>query len=245
MVPGLGLSFEGQGGFLRSSCRATRFRPCGDRALDTERQLGYKALCMEKHLGDFDPRRDLETIRTLMERARHYRHPPAPAAFVCGALALGAGLWTERALAASALPVNLVPLGLAWGAVFLVSLVLVVSLTWLACRREGVEFISPLAVDVLHALWPPLVAALALTWSLASVDHAELVPALWMLCYGAGGVAAGSFARTDVRWLGIAFVAAGLAKLFVPGLGHGHALAATFGGFHLAYGLAVLRRAEG
>ncbi len=188
-----------------------------------------------------DPRRDLETIRLLMERARQYRHPPSSAGLLAGVLALGAGAWTHQTLTARSGAEALAALAAVWGAVFLIALGGTIGLTYRATRREGMAFWSPLAADVVHALWPSLVTGLALTWALARADRLALVPPLWMLCYAAGGFAAGAFARRPVRWLAGAFLLCGLATLAFeppPGL----ALAGTFGLLHLAYAALVARR---
>jgi hypothetical protein len=182
---------------------------------------------------ELDARRDLETIRSLMERAREYRHPPAPAAFVAGGCGVAAGLLTDRYYE------NLESLGLLWGGAFVVAFAFMVFFTARAARREGIPFWSPLAREVTFALWPSLVAAIALTVALARAGRLELAAPLWMLAYGVGGLAAGAFASPIVRVLGFAFLAAGIAQLVLE-LSPGLALAGTFGGFHLVYGVFAL-----
>jgi hypothetical protein len=171
-----------------------------------------------------------------MERAREYRHPPAPSAFVAGLAGLAASWWTQRDLASGP---HLGSLAALWGGAFLVAFAGVVVFTSRAARREGIPFWSPLAKDVVHSLWPPFVAAAALTVALAREGRLELVAPLWLLAYGVGGISAGAFASPIVRWLGAAFFVAGLAQL-VHGLPPGCALGVTFGGFHLVYGVALL-----
>lgn len=180
-----------------------------------------------------DARRDLETIRGLMERARHYRHLPAPAAIVAGMLAVvGAGL-TQRLVEARGLEAAMANLGFVWGGVFVLSVLSLLAFVKVETRREGVPFWSPLAAEVALALLPPFVAAVALT--VALLDRAALIPPLWMLCYGVGAMAAGAFARPAVRGLGVAFLAAGIADLAYP-VAPAVALGATFGLLHLVFG---------
>ena len=182
---------------------------------------------------EVDARRDLDTIRSLMERAREYRHPPAPAAFAAGACGVAAGLLTDRWFG------NLEILALVWGGAFVLAFAFMVIFTSRAARRDGIPFWSPLARDVIFALWPSLVAALAMTVALARASRLELAAPLWLLAYGVGGLAAGAFASPIVRVLGFAFLAAGVAQLVVeypPGL----VLAGTFGGFHIIYGVFAL-----
>ncbi|HZV02926.1 MAG TPA: hypothetical protein VFF73_39840 [Planctomycetota bacterium] len=94
---------------------------------------------------------------------------------------------------------------------------------------------------MVHALWPSLVSALALSVAVARAGHLELVAPIWLLAYGAGGIAAGAFASPLVRGLGLAFLAAGLADLALA-LPPGLVLAGTFGGFHVVYGAYLLVR---
>jgi hypothetical protein len=183
-----------------------------------------------------DAVRELETIRGLMERAREYRHPPAPAALVAGLSGVAGGLVTQGALSRGTFDAGV--LGALWGGVFAVAFVAVSVFTSRAARREGKAVWSPLAKDVVYALWPSLVAAAALTVALAKAGHVELVAPVWLLAYGVGGIAAGAFASPVVRWLGGAFLVAGLADL-VLALPPGYVLAATFGGLHVLYAAVV------
>lgn len=175
-----------------------------------------------------DARRDLETIRSLMERARHYRHLPAPAALIAGVLALG-GAYATHALGLG----DLGRLGLVWGGVFALSVIALLIFVKLETSREGVAMWSPLAIEVAHALWPPFAASCAMTYAL--LDRPALIAPLWILSYGVAALSAGAFARPAVRGLGLAFLAAGIADLAYP-LAPAVALGATFGGLHLVFG---------
>ena len=182
--------------------------------------------------GPADARRDLETIRSLMERSRHYRHLPGPAAIVAGTLALG-GAYATHVLGDG----DLARLGMVWGGVFALSVLSLLAFVKLETSREGVAMWSPLAIEVAHALWPPFVAAVAMT--LALLDRPALIAPLWILSYGVGALAAGAFARPAVRGLGLAFLAAGIAVLAHP-LAPAVSLGATFGGFHWVFGCVLL-----
>lgn len=192
-----------------------------------------------------DPREDIARIRELMDRARDFRYLPPAGAFLAGAAAVGGALLTHR-LAPAGLPAEALPrLGALWAGVFLVAAACHVGATWDMVRREGGTLFTPLARDILHALWPPCLVAVALTVLFAAEPGlAVRIPALWMLCYGSAGIAAASFSLPVVRCLGAAFLAAGLVCLARP-LPASWSLGLTFGGFHLVYGLALLRRKGG
>lgn len=192
-----------------------------------------------------EARRDLETIRGLMERARHYRHLPPQAPLLAGLLALGGGYLTHRRFTAGTVMESLGTLGLVWGGILVLSLGVQLWLSYLAGRREGCSFWSPLAAEIVHVLWPPLLVGVALTVTLVRYQNLELVAPFWILLYGVGAVASGAYARPAVRVLGLGFLVVGLIDLvhpFPPGL----VLGVTFGLFHLIYGTVLyLRPARG
>ena len=190
-----------------------------------------------------EARRDLETIRHMMERARWYRHLPPHAPILGGLLALAGGWYTHVRLGGgpgSGLD-DLQTLALVWGGVFLLTLAVQIVSSHLAARKDGTSLWSPLAIEIVHSLWPPLLVAVAFTVVLVRAGLPQVIPPLWMLCYGISGVTAGAYARPAVRVLGVAFLAAGMIDLvhpFPPGL----ALGGTFGLFHLLYGAGLFRR---
>lgn len=192
-----------------------------------------------------DARRELETIRSLMERARHYRHLPPLAPLLGGLLALGGGAWTHLRLPEGPTGGSVPEFAPLWGGIFVVSLAAQLLLSHRAARQAGSSLWSPLAAEIVHALWSPLLVALCLTVALVRSGVPDLVPALWMLCYGVAGVTAGAYARPAVRTLGVAFLLAGVIDLLVD-ISPGIALGATFGVFHLVYGTVLyLRPARG
>lgn len=188
-----------------------------------------------------DPRRDLEAIRGLMERARRFRHLPPQAPLLAGLLALGGAGLTHARLSQETGADSLGQLGLTWAGIFLVSLGAQVGLGYREARKEGGLYWSPLAVEILHSLWPPLLVAVAFTVVMVRQGVPDLIAPLWILCYGVGGVTAGAYARPAVRVLGVAFLLAGLVDLIFP-FPPGVALGATFGVGHLVYGIVLILR---
>lgn len=196
---------------------------------------------------------NLRVIRTLMERSALYRRALAPVSLTTGGLGLVAGAvgW-------------FLGLGSVDGFVgfWMATAVLVSAVSLLIVRRQALgdreAFWSPPTRRVAEAILPPLVAGLVLgllalspgksglTGSLS--DLAWWLPSIWMVLYGCAIHAAGFFVPRGMRRLGWIFVATGciLPALIHLGPFSGKALpltgahlvmAATFGGFHLAYGL--------
>ena len=73
----------------------------------------------------------------------------------------------------------------------------------------------------------------------------DLMPALWLLTYGAAVASAGMHSVRPVPAMGAAFLALGLLALAAPPV-WGHALlAAGFGGLHVGFGLFIARHHGG
>ena len=94
---------------------------------------------------------------------------------------------------------------------------------------------------------------LALTLILADLGHYALIPFTWMVFYGLAVWSVGLFSPVEVKVLGAAFLTAGLfGVLLLDAMPLGRiydyllvSMAATFGGFHLAYGAVVWARHGG
>ncbi len=178
---------------------------------------------------------DLRTIRGLMDRARLFRHLPPTVPLLAGCLAIGVAVWSHLMLSEVGVDRAMPRLAWIWGSLFAVCLAFQLALGYRESLRDGSPFWSSLSTQIAHALWPPLLSAMVLTVVLARRGAGDLIPPLWMLCYGIGGVASGTFARPAVRTLGVSFIVAGIATLLftVPSA---LALGVTFGGFHVVYG---------
>jgi len=76
-----------------------------------------------------------------------------------------------------------------------------------------------------------------------------VIPGMWLLLYGAGVATGGAFTVRILPLMGYCFMALGtvalaLEMLASPGVGDWF-MAAGFGGIHLAFGTAILRRYGG
>jgi hypothetical protein len=179
--------------------------------------------------------RNLELIRTLMERTTQYQLLTARAGLAAGSLA-GAG-----ALAFTVLePANPWHFGAIWGTVFAASFLATCIGTVMRSRERGERVWSRQARAVLWALAPSLFAALVLSVFLfARGDHLWL-PGIWMLCYGQGALATATYAPTPIRSLGLTTLALGTLTLSlgpdwaIPMMGM------VFGLGHIGLGMVLL-----
>lgn len=92
---------------------------------------------------------------------------------------------------------------------------------------------------------PPMLAGALLTAVFYRADLVPMLPALWLLLYGAAIVAAGAFSVRIVPVLGAAFMLAGAVSFFAPPEWNNWIMAGAFGGLHIAFGIPIARRYGG
>jgi hypothetical protein len=188
----------------------------------------------------------LRVIRTMMERATIFRALSGEAALLGGAMSLAAGWLSEGKT------------GWAWGGVWLGGLAVVILFAVFQLLRVAQSHSRPvwshgLKVALRGAL-PSLVVGgfLGFFYLRSGMKGSEFTAAcFWMLHYGLALLAIREFAPKSMVWLGLGFVVTGLlawstATFFqsmsplLVRLGPSGLMAATFGGFHLLYGAAIV-----
>ncbi|MBS3734963.1 MAG: hypothetical protein KGY99_08545 [Phycisphaerae bacterium] len=199
---------------------------------------------------------NLAVIRQLMERPIRYSTMSGLSGIVAGAAAVGGLLldWHVSAAYADhprlAMWCNVV----VWGVVFLIALAGVGVMTTIRERRQGLPFWSPAKRRILATILPPFVAAVGLTVAIVyrwyvhvGPNEWGLIPPIWMAFYGVACWHVGGMSIPEIRVLGVAFIAAALpsAAFFQSWTYPYWTLGVTFGGFHVVYGLVVLKRYGG
>ena len=111
-------------------------------------------------------------------------------------------------------------------------------------RRSGTSLSSGVGRRFLFALMPGFAAAALLTAGLIRADALALVPAAWLLLYGASVSAAGALSVIPVRSLGLSCMALGGLSLAFPEWGQ-VALLLGFGAAHLGHGIWIWRQHGG
>lgn len=200
---------------------------------------------------------ELKVLRQLMERPIRFSTMSGLSGIWAGAMALVGlgldvyvtGLYRDRP------DVGLALSAAVWAGVFVAALAGVLLLTRRRERKQGMPAWSGVKARILKTILPPFVGGVGLTgiillrWWLSGTQGGEaqfdLVPAIWMLFYGIALWQVGEFAPAEVRALGAAFVLAGLASAAFFQAWPYQALGATFGGFHLIYGIIVWIRYGG
>jgi hypothetical protein len=188
--------------------------------------------------------RNLELIRTLMERTTQYQLLTARAGLAAGSLA-GVGALAFLFLDTT----NPWHFGIVWGLVFAGSLVATLIGTVLRGRERGERVWSRPARAVLLALTPSLFAAMILTLFFLARGGEEFLwlPGIWMLCYGQGALATAAYAPRPIRSLGVAALLLGGLTLWLGPARSVLMMGLVFGLGHIGLGgvLLVAERREG
>ncbi|MFL5560384.1 MAG: hypothetical protein ACJ79K_02825 [Gemmatimonadaceae bacterium] len=180
---------------------------------------------------------NLRFIRETMERAGSFT-----AVSGLGQMAIGATALLAAWLAAAAAS------GDRWLALWLGEAAIAVSIamattTW-KTRDHRVPIVSGPARKFALSFVPPMVVGGVLSVVLVSRGDYTLLPATWMLLYGAAVVSAGTFSVRVVPFMGACFMACGIVVLMVPAAAN-VMMAIAFGGLHLVFGAAIARRHGG
>jgi hypothetical protein len=180
---------------------------------------------------------DLEFIRGAMERSGSFTAVPGLGGVAMGVVALVAAASTQLVGRE------------AWLVVWLAAAFVALAIGLLTMRRkaasEGSSLLSGTGRRFLMCLGPALLAGALLTAGLARAGELELLPAVWLLCYGAGVVSAGALSVPIVPAIGAAFLALGAVALAAPPAWGDALMALGFGGVHIFFGFLVARRHGG
>lgn len=181
--------------------------------------------------------RDLQYIRQTMERASAFTAVP-------GWGGIGMGVVALVAFAASQL-VSGPPWFLFW---LVAAPVAIVVGSWTMARkarRLKVSLVGAPGRRFAFGLVPPLLVGAILSASLWSAAQTDLLPGTWLLLYGTGVLAGGMSSVSLVPIMGVCFMVLGVVALFVPLLVSHPLLVFGFGGLHIAFGVAIVRRHGG
>lgn len=181
---------------------------------------------------------DLRFIRGAMERSGSFTAVPGRGGMAMGAVALVAATavhFCDDPDARLALWVVAAAVAIVIGAVSMRR----------KAAREGVALFAGAGPRFLLCLCPSLAAGALLTAALARAEQFDLLPGVWLLCYGTGVVAAGAFSPRVVPVTGAVFLFLGTVALVAPPAWGDALMAVGFGGAHLVSGSLVARHHGG
>ena len=180
----------------------------------------------------------LEFIRTTIARSAPFTAVPGLGGVAMGVVALAA------AAVAAAQPDDW-----RWLATWLIAAVIAVPLGLVAmrvkARRHGIALWSAAGRRFAQGFSPALIAAAVLTAALVNAGLFTLLPATWLLLYGAGILAGSTSSVPILGWLGGAFMLLGSAAAFTDAAWRDLWLGTGFGGFQIAFGIAIARKHGG
>jgi hypothetical protein len=130
------------------------------------------------------------------------------------------------------------------GAAFLGAGTALLSLV-LKARRTGAPLDSGLGRKFLLGLAPPLLAGALLTAGLLRPTGVALLPAVWLLLYGAGVITGGAFSVRAVPIMGVGFMVLGASSLLAPASWRDLFLGAGFGLLLVGFGVWIWRKHGG
>ena len=180
--------------------------------------------------GSAEATENLRIIRDLMERSTRYSTFSGLSGVLAGTAAvLGAILDFQ-------LKPNARLFLVIWSTVLVFTLCTDYLLTKRKAAQVGKHVLSRLGKQMVLASAPGLGLSVLLTWFCWQNHILSQIYPLWMLCYGVAVCSVGLFSQSEVSKLGRAFLLVGAVTLFFPAYGL-HAMALSFGGFHIVYGV--------
>jgi hypothetical protein len=188
---------------------------------------------------DAHARETLLAIRGAMERAGSFTAVPGKGGVAMGTIALLAAAIAARA-----------PSPQHWLGVWLACAAAAFCVGGAAMARKAVRagtplFSSGVSRRFLLAFAPPLFAAAVLTVGLERAGRIDMLPAVWLLGYGAAVVSGGAFSVKAIPAMGAVFLLLGSVALFSPAEWGTAYLAAGFGLVQIVFGVHVARRHGG
>jgi hypothetical protein len=181
---------------------------------------------------------NLSFIRGMMERAATFTALSGWGQVVIGLTAIAAALVAARSSTPrSWIAIWLGEAGIAAG----------ISVASMAIKSHAAN--EPLITGPLRKLVlsfsPAMIAGAVLTVAFAQRGMYGLLPAIWLLLYGAAVISAGTYSVPSVPVMGAAFMVLGAVALIAPASWATGLLIAGFGGLHIAFGFWIARRHGG
>lgn len=180
----------------------------------------------------------LRYIRDMMERSGSFTAVPGYGAIAMGTTALAAALIAAQQSSESMWLA-------AWLGEAAVAFVIGIAALTRKSRRVGVSLHSGPARKYFLSLVPPFLAGALLTSALWQSNEVDLLPALWLLLYGAGTITGGAHSVKIIPIMGVLFMVIGTVALFAPAVWADALLAAGFGGLHIICGWIIARNHGG
>ena len=180
---------------------------------------------------------DLQFIRQTLERSASFTAVPGWGQVAVGSTALAV------AVAASRYPLNA-----QWLRIWLGEGILAVAIALFAIQRKatrrGLPLTSGPGSKFAFNFLPAMAAGGMLTIALVNAGNFALLPATWLLLYGAAVITGGAVSVRIVPGMGALFMVLGVAALLGPEWANWW-MGAGFGGLHIVFGVWIAREYGG
>jgi hypothetical protein len=181
---------------------------------------------------------NLRFIRETMERSASFTAVSGRGVVLMGVVALSASVLVRDATGTLTWAVT-------WLIAAAVSLGSALILMARKARAAGMTLLAGPGRKFAWNVTPPLIVGGLLTLAFLRLGLIDLLPAAWLLLYGAGVVTGGAFSVRIVPLMGLAFMGLGTAALFAPAALGDVFMAAGFGGLHIIFGTIIWRKHGG
>jgi hypothetical protein len=188
---------------------------------------------------------NLQFIRSTMERAASFTSVPGWGMVVLGVTALAASAYAGSLPAAPVYGEAHARWLWVWMFEALLAAGLGVAALLFKAMRAGDAIINGPGRRFGLGVLPPFIVGAVLTYVLWQAKQLQLLPGVWLLCYGTGVVTGGAFSMRVVPVMGICFMILGALALLTPPAWQAWLLAAGFGVLHIVFGLIIARRYGG
>jgi hypothetical protein len=196
---------------------------------------------------------NLKFIRKTIESSGTYTNIPA-LAYITAGLFGGLGSYVSYGYVRAAnfldpaglSKTDILHLGIIWSGILSLSIVATIVFSVINARKYRIELWNGLASRLFLSQVPSALAASVLTVALAVSGGYNLIPALWLLCYGIITYSFSYFTGKEHKIQSVLFLVLGIwaafddfnVSLVLLGLG--------FGGINMAFGMVrLLKRVEG
>lgn len=181
---------------------------------------------------------NLSFIRNAMESAGSFTAVPGVGGMLMGATAL---------LAAFSAHLSRGPL--AWLAIWsgeaFLALAIALGFSYRKAMRNGSVLLSRPFRRFVLAMAPSVFVGAILTFVLYRAGDNRLLPAVWLLLYGAGVSSGGAFSVRIVPIMGISFLVVGAVAALASATWADPLMALGFGGLHIFFGFVIARKYGG
>ena len=181
---------------------------------------------------------NLRFIRDTMERATAFTAVPGWGLVFMGLTALGAAAVASRQGTSAGWLTT-------WVGEAMVGLLIAVLAMKRKARLVGIPLLSGPGRKFALNFAPPLCAGALLTFGFVRAGLFSLLPSTWLLLFGVGVIAAGSFSVKIVPFMGLCFMLLGALALAAPAAWGTWEMAAGFGVLNIAFGILIARRYGG